>query len=337
MKRAFATLEDVARAVNMSRAQVSRALRGDPGVREQTRELIKSMADQLNYQPNLAARSLAESRSATIGLIIGELSNPFHVQQAQAVDDELRQQGYEPAVSLRAVNEASSAAEAERLLRLRARGVILLATPRSSKAIVSLARSLPAVYIGSTSATHRQLATIATDDADGVRQIMQHLLQLGHRRIAHIAGGLEASAADRTACYRAMMQQAGLVPRIVHGAHDAISGWKGVETLFSEGPPPTAIFASNDVMAFGALDRLKSLGLSVPEDVSLVGFDDIPDAASELFSLSTVRQDIRAQAELAVHMIKGLTDGPATNAPRQTTPLRLILRRSVAPPRERLD
>ncbi|MHC1479333.1 LacI family DNA-binding transcriptional regulator [Frateuria aurantia] len=333
MKRTFATLEDVARAVNMSRAQVSRALRGDPGVREQTRELIKAMAHQLNYQPNLAARSLAESRSATVGLIIGELSNPFHVTQAQAVDEELVQQGYEPAVSLRPINDSSATAEAERLLRLRASAVILLATPHSSEAIVEVARHLPTVYIGSTPAWHRQLATVATDDTGGVRQAMEHLLRLGHRRIAHIGGGPEASAADRTACYLAMMHDAGLEPRVISGAHDAISGWKGVGTLFSSGPRPTAILASNDIIAFGALDRLKSMGLSVPEDVSIVGFDDIPDAASELFSLSTIRQDIGMQAALAVKMAKSLISGHPPTPDRQTIPLRLVLRRSVAPPR----
>lgn len=332
MKTPFATLEDVARAVNMSRAQVSRALRGDPGVREKTRALIKAKAEELNYQPNLAARSLATAHSAVVGLVIGELGNPFHIQQARAVDQELHLHGFEPVVSLRAVDESSAGNEARRLLRMRACGVILLGTPRSREAIIEIASHLPAVYLGSKQATHPRLATVATDDVDGVRQLMEHLFALGHRRIAHIAGGEEASAADRTALYTRMMQAAGLPPRMVAGTHDAISGWKGVETLLASGPRPTAIFASNDQIAFGALDCLKNLGLEVPADVSIVGFDDIPDAAAGLFSLTTVHQDSAAQARLAVNLLQTLIDGRSPVPDRQTTPLKLMLRRSTGRP-----
>ncbi|KQB53534.1 LacI family transcriptional regulator [Pseudomonas endophytica] len=295
MTKRYATLDDVAKAAGLSRAQVSRALSGKPGVLPQTLERIQAVAAQLDYKPNLAARSLVSARSSIVGLVIGDPNNPFHIQLAQAVDQHLSAAGFDPVVSLRAV------------------------------------------YIGSKRINHPRVTTIAVDDETAVRMAITHLINLGHRHIAHLGGGSEASARQRTQVYCKTMREAGLKPRFFRGSHDAASGRRGVDLLFAEGPAPTAIFASNDFIALGVMDRLKGMGLSVPEDVSVVGFDDVPAAASEVFSLSTLRQDTDQQARTAVAALVTLINNPNTESTRKVMPVELILRRSSAAPKRSAD
>jgi DNA-binding LacI/PurR family transcriptional regulator len=333
MTNKFATLADVAKAVGMSRAQVARALRGDACVRPETRARIDAIAAELNYRPNLAARSLAQARSSMVGLVIGDPNNPFHIQLAQAVDRELSLAGFDPLTSLRSIEDASALQQSERLLQLRAAGVIMIATPHTTATVAKIADQLPCVYIGSRTIAHPRVTTIAVDDAAGVRAAMQHLLALGHTRIAHLGGGTEASARQRTKVYCTVMQEAGLPPVFLRGSHDAASGRRGVDQLFASGTPPTAIFASNDFIAMGVMDRLKAMGLAVPEDVSLIGFDDIPNAANEVFSLSTVRQDTDHQAKVAVESLQLLIAANGKVPRRRIVPVELVLRRSCAAPK----
>lgn len=332
MSQSFSTLQDVADAVGMSRAQVARALRGDACVRPETRERIGAVAAQLNYRPNLAARSLAQARSSIVGLVIGDPNNPFHIQLAQAVDHELTVAGFDPVTSLRSLEDASALRESERLLRLRAAGVIMIATPHTTRTVMDIADKLPCVYIGSRAMAHPRITAIAVDDEYGVRAAMQHLLSLGHTRIAHLGGGSEASARQRTKVYCTVMHEAGLQPVFLRGSHDAASGRRGVDQLFAAKHPPTAIFASNDFIAMGVMDRLKGMGLSVPDDVSVIGFDDIPSASNEVFSLTTLRQDTAGQAKAAVEALQIILAGKHKPARKRVVPVELIVRRSCAPP-----
>ncbi|NIF26553.1 LacI family transcriptional regulator [Pantoea sp. Tr-811] len=332
MPKPFTTLDDVAKAAGMSRAQVSRALRGDPGVRPETRQRIDTIAAQLNYRPNLAARSLVSSRSSIVGLIIGDPNNPFHIQLAQAVDRRLLAAGFDAITSLRSVDDGAALQEVERLLSLRAAGVILLGPAHHPRVIGEIADKLPCVFIGSKRVTHPEVISIAVDDDSGVRLTMQHLFSLGHTRIAHLAGGKEPSSKERANAYCKVMREAGLEPLVLHGKHNAAFGREGVDRLFDSRTPPTAIFASNDFIALGVLDRLKGMGLSVPHDVSVVGFDDIPDAANALFSLTTLRQDTDAQAQAAVEALQTILGGSPRRKRRIEMGVTLIERASTAAP-----
>ncbi|WP_372028397.1 LacI family DNA-binding transcriptional regulator [Pseudomonas kurunegalensis] len=335
MAKRYTTLEDVAKASGMSRAQVSRALRGDPGVRPETRQRIDEIALKLDYRPNLAARSLVSAQSSIVSVVIGDPNNPFHIQLAQAVDRRLVAAGFDPVTSLRQIETESAEQEADRLLRLRAAGVILIATPRDPEAIGTIAEKLACVYIGSKPIAHPKVTTIAVDDESGIRQAMRHLFELGHRRIAHLAGGQEPSSLDRSRVYSIVMEEKGIEAVVIEGEHNAAFGRRGVDTLFSTECPPTAILASNDFIAMGVLDRLKGLGKSVPQDVSVIGFDDIPDASNELFSLTTLRQDPDVQARAAVmYLQQMLTDTPSITS-HVPMPVELIVRRSTAAPRVR--
>jgi DNA-binding LacI/PurR family transcriptional regulator len=332
MTKSFVTLDDIATAAGLSRAQVSRALSGGQGVRPETRKLVDAVAAQLNYQPNLAARSLASARSSIVGLVIGDLQNPFHIQLAEAVDRELTDAGFDPVTSLRTVGHPNIIAE--RLLRLRATGVVMIGTHHTTRAIADIAEKMPCVYIGSKRISHPRVTAIAVDDESGVRQAMAHLLGLGHTRIVNLGGGnIEASARQRTKVYATVMQEAGLKPVSFQGLHDVASGRRGVDLAFAGGERPTAIFASNDCIALGAIDRLKGMGLSVPEDVSVIGFDDIPDAKTEVFSLSTIRQDCDMQARSAVDALKAILAGSQSGSRQRIMPVKMIIRRSTAAPK----
>jgi len=332
MAKPFTTLDDVAKAAGMSRAQVSRALRGDPGVRPETRERIDAIAAHLNYRPNLAARSLVSARSSIVGLILGDPNNPFHIQLAQAVDRRLLAAGFDGIASLRSMDDAGALQEVERLLSLRAAGIILLGPAHQPKVIGEIADKLPCVFIGSKRVSHPGVISIAVDDDSGVRLAMEHLYAQGHRRIAHLAGAREPSSKERANAYSRFMGEAGLQPLVIHGRHNAASGRAGVDALFASATPPTAIFASNDFIALGVLDRLKGMGLSVPDDVSVVGFDDIPDAANALFALTTLRQDTEAQAQAAVESLQAILSGNLPRKRRLDMPVRLIVRGSTAAP-----
>ncbi|HEN8727074.1 TPA: LacI family DNA-binding transcriptional regulator [Pseudomonas putida] len=329
MSKAFTTLDDVAKAAGMSRAQVSRALRGDPGVRPETRERIDAIAAELQYRPNLAARSLVSATSSIVGLVIGDPNNAFHIQLAQSVDKRLLAAGFEPVTSLRPVEGHSAAFELERLLSLRAAGVILLGTPHHPKVIGEIADKLPCVFIGSKRVAHKKVISVAVDDQTGVRLAMEHLFALGHRRIAHLAGGREPSSKERARFYSDIMKAAGLEPMMIRGEHNAAFGRRGVDALFARDERPTAIFASNDFIALGVLDRLKGMGMSVPGDVSVVGFDDIPDAENSLFALTTLRQDTDMQAQAAVNALQAMLAGDSGYPRRVDMPVSLVTRKST--------
>lgn len=332
MTKSFTTLDDVAKVAGMSRAQVSRALRCDPGVRPETRKRIEEIAEQMNYKPNLAARSLVSSTSSIVGLVIGDLNNPFHIQLAQSLDAQLLARGFDPVTSLRALQTGSALLDSDRLLRLRAAGVILIGTSHTSQVIGQIAEKLPCVFLGNKRVSHPQVVSIVVDDESGVRQAMAHLFSLGHRRIAHLGGGNEPSARERTRIYCRVMHEAGLEPIVLRGTHTATFGRQGVDALFADGHGPTAIFAANDCIAVGVLDRLMGRGLSVPDDVAVIGFDDIPDAKNEVFSLSTLRQDTQAQAQAAVAALEAMLKGNVMKVRRLIMPVELIVRRTTSSP-----
>jgi len=336
-----ATIDEVAALAGVSRAQTARALRGDPCVRPETRERVRAAARTLSYRTNVAARALSEAHSRSVGILIGEPLNPYHLILGQAVDAALAAIGLDAIVSLRAVTDAATATEVDRLASFRALGLILIDTPRDPAAVREAAQHLPCVYIGSTP-VHHGIAVVDTDNTAGIRLAIDHLVALGHQHIVHIGGRSEGDMQERATAYTARMQEAGLAPRAWHGKNDIDTGRRGVDALLAMAPRPTAIVAANDVIAIGAIDRLHGLGLKVPDDISVIGFDDIPAAASETWSLTTVRQDTAALADAAVAALQRLirpagaeaTDATEASEDASCTrlPVALVVRRSSARP-----
>ncbi|SEK00883.1 transcriptional regulator, LacI family [Sphingobium sp. AP50] len=325
----YATLHDVATAAGMSRAQVSRALRGDPGVKEATRARIAEIARTVGYRPNIAARTLASARTTIVGVVIGEPDNPFHISLASAIETQLLAAGFDAIISMRGINDASALEEAERLIALRSLAAILISTPHSDDAILKMAGQMPCVFIGRRTG-HLSVHSISVDDEGGAAQAVEHLVGLGHRRIAHIGSMITAGAIGRTEGYRRAMAAAGLEPMEYAGPPDSTTGRNGADALLARSRPPTAIFAYNDLIAIGAMNGLHTRGLRVPDDISVIGFDDTPLAATEMISLTSLRQNPVEQASAALHALQAILRNEPV--PGVMIPVELRIRRSVGPP-----
>lgn len=331
-------LEDVARLAGVHKGTASRALNDSTRARvsPDTVRKIEAAATQLGYSPNVAARELRRQRTNTVGVLIPDLTNPFWPPILRGIQNALEAEGYAALVA-----STDSAVERERrgfhaLLSRRVDGLIV-GTALRSYPIIDRARDLniPTV-LTQRLRDDRTFSSVAGDDRDGVRQIVEHLVALGHRQIAHIAAPLSTSIGyERVAAFREAVAHAGLDTHetpVVHSADLTIDGGKeAAQKLFAKCPSVTAIFACNDLVAVGTMRAMRSLGLRCPGDVSLVGFNDTPLSSDLGPPLTTVRLPL---TELGTESTKLLFDefvGPRI-ARQVLLPVHLIVRSSSAPP-----
>lgn len=316
------TLEDVARAAGVSRAQASRALRNDPGVKDDTKAHILATAAGLNYTPNLAAQTLASRQSRSIGLVVGDVLNPYEAMLARECDRALRDAGY---FAMLAVSGTTSTIRA--FIDQRIAGLVLIGAPVDRDEIVAVSKLLPTVFIGRNLKAEK-VESVSSDDALGARLATEFLLKLGHSKIAHITGGHGAGAQRRANAYRETMQEHGLKPVLAEGRYDVDAGSTAADALMARKDRPTAIFAANDLIALGAISRLTWHGFRVPDEVAVVGFDDIPMAASEPVSLTTIRQKVPEMVTAAIDILTTKLADPKTPARNLIIAPELIVRRS---------
>ncbi|MBT9387035.1 LacI family transcriptional regulator [Pseudooceanicola sp. CBS1P-1] len=326
MRRAFSTLKDVAAASGVSRSQASRALRGDPGVREDVRNRVLAAAQKLGYQVNVAARQLASGRGTSVGVVIGEPMNPYHMMMASEISEALQADGLDPIFGLGKSGIDVRLDQIELLLRQRVVAVILIGSPRDPQQLAEISQRLPCIYIGED-VSPRGIRCVIADDVRGGRLAVDHLHALGHRRIAHISGGKGAGAGARAEGYSSAMRDHGLEPVIHHAWFDLDGGHAGADALMARRERPTAIFAASDRIAFGAMNRLRGLGYRVPEDVSVVGFDDSVDSGSETISLTTVHQSARLFGRHCADLVHDILIDKAEALVR-VIPVELIVRGS---------
>lgn len=316
------TLEDVAKAAGVSRSQASRALRNDPGVKDDTKAHILATAASLNYTPNLAAQTLASRQSRSIGLVVGDVLNPYEAMLARECDRALRDAGY---FAMLAVTGTTSTIRA--FIDQRIAGLVLIGAPVDRDEIVAVAKLLPTVFIGRDLKAEK-VESVSSDDAYGARRATEFLQELGHRNIAHITGGTGAGAQRRANAYREAMQARGLKPIIAEGRYDVDAGSAATDALMARKERPTAIFAANDLIALGVISRLAGHGFRVPDEVAVVGFDDIPMAASEPISLTTIRQKVPDMVAAAVETLTTRLAEPAAPIRNVIIAPELIARRS---------
>jgi LacI family transcriptional regulator len=335
------TSHDVARAAGVSQPTVSRALRDDPRVAAETRERVKAAAASLGYVTSRRGRSLSTRSTGQVAVVVGALGNAFYVEAVERLHAELEAAGRRLVVLTdRPVLDASPAApdgEAiERLLDGGVDGAILATSLLGSSLPVELAaRGLPTVLFNRT-LDGDAVDACESENEDGARQVARELLALGHRRIGAIFGPLQTSTGrDREVAFRAALAEAGapLAPeRVRHGSFTHETGHRAFAELLALPQPPTAVFCANDVIALGALNAARGLGVAVPAQVTVVGFDDIAMAGWEVYRLTTVRQDLAAMARATVTLLEERIADPARPARRVTLPARLVLRDSHAPP-----
>ena len=271
---------------------------------DEKRRLVLKAAAELGYRPNGVARSLVRQRSNMIGVVLSDLHNPFFAEVIDGVQEEAGRHGYDAVMSVvdhRALAERRSL---DTLLELRVDGLILASPMLDIQAISAAAAEVPLVLVARRSRM-TTIDSVANDDPTGARLVVDHLVALGHRKIAHIDGHAAAGAAARADGYRRAMRKHGLAEfvRIASGAYSDVGGRQGVAELFDNGDPPTALFVANDIAALGALSALAERGLRVPQDVSVVGYDNTALAAVTQINLTTVDQPRPDMGRTAVTLL----------------------------------
>jgi LacI family transcriptional regulator len=301
---AEATIRDVARRAQLSVATVSRALNGFENVSEQARERIAAAVEELGYVPHAGARSLSLARNNAIGVVLPDLHGEFFSEIVRGMDREASRRGYLLLLSNLHAGGAQ-AAQALRAMRGRVDGLVVMAPHLPAHELgTALPKGLPSILIN-TREDSGQHPSIHLDNAGGVRAVVDHLASLGRKRLVHIAGpATNIDAQERESAFRAAVSDHGLSGVVVVGDFEMESGEAAIRELLKQGTEFDAIFAANDNMAIGALEALRSAGKTVPADVAVVGFDDIPLARH--LGITTVRVRI---AELGERAIQRLVDG----------------------------
>jgi len=311
---ATVTLEMVAQEAGVSASTVSRILNGTAAVSEPKRRAVDQAIARLGFVPNPVARGLAGGRTLSVGVVTQALDSPYYGAALRGIEDELDKAGYSALFVSGHWNAAAEARCIETLRSRRVDGIVVLTGRLSDRALRACAKSLPVVVTG-RSLRAPGLYALNFDDFEGGRQATQHLLSLGHRRVAFIAGDpAHPDANERHRGYRAALEEAGVAydaRLVVPGAFHEESGLRAVESLLKKGVGFTAIFAANDQMAFGAALGLQRHGLRVPDDVSLVGFDDLPGSLYSIPPLSTVHQPLYEVGVLAASAMLQLLRGEA--------------------------
>lgn len=332
-RRQSASMADVARLAGVSSQTVSRVSNGYAGVTEETRQEVLAAMKELGYRPNSAARALKRGEFRTIGVITFNLSTTGNMRTLEAIATSAAQEGYAVTLLPVAVPTQDEVHGAfSRLGELAVDAVIIIMEVHLlDAATISLPPHVQ-VAVADSDAGDRY-TVVDTDQAGGARAAVRHLLELGHRTIWHLAGPEESYAAQRRAdAWRTELVEAGRVPPpVVRGDWSAESGYQAGLRLADQ-EDCTAVFAANDQMALGLLRALHERGRRIPEDVSVIGFDDIPEAGSFLPPLTTVHQDFAEVGRLCVQGVLRRMRHDAAEHGTTLVPTRLVVRDSTAPP-----
>ena len=324
------TIKDVAREAGFSVATVSRVLNNSGPVRVETRRRIEEVADRLNYTPNVAARSLITRKTLTIGVLLPDLYGEFFSEVIRGIDRAARTGGYHLLVS-GSHNDRQEIQAAVQAMHGRVDGLIVMSPGLEPRAMVAgLPRRLPFVLLN-CDLGENGFDAVNVDNYGGAKEMVRHLLGLGHTRVAIISGARDNSdARERLRGYRDAIAEAGIEMSVelqVEGDFTESSGHRAAGRLLELDPLPTAVFASNDSMAIGALSAFREAGVDVPEEMAVAGFDDIPIARYVSPPLSSVHVPIRGLGVRAVErLLESMADGRERTV--EILPTRLVVRES---------
>jgi LacI family transcriptional regulator len=331
------TIRQIAHEAGVSVATVSRVLNGHPDVSELTRETVLKTARQNAYVRNSSAAALASGRTGLIGLAVPFLNAEYFMQMVAGAATALEEHDARFVVSATEHEHAREVSLLHRIMHGATDGAILIEPSESPGELASLRNwGVPFVVIDPAQPTGDDIPTVSAAHWSGARAITQHLIELGHRRIGVVTGRPEwVASVDRLGGYRATMLEAGLaVPPelVVEGNFEMDSGEHGARQLLALECPPTAIFAFNDNMAVGVLSATRSLGLVVPRDLSIAGYDDGLAAIISAPQLTTVKQPLREMGRVSVDILYRLIEKQPVEATRIELSTKLVVRDSTGPP-----
>ena len=288
-------------------------------------------AEALGYRTNAVARSLVQRRTYNVGVMVSDLHNIFFAEVLDGLYAAAADRGYRTLITTGNRDPVAEQRALEQLLELRADGIVLAGARLAADVVGAAARSVPIALVGSDLRL-RDVDVVVDDDFRGAEIAVEHLVGLGHRKIALIDGGEGAGAAERRAGYGAAMHEAGLSrhTRIEPGDFTEGGGYEGARRLLAGSRRPTAIFASNDQSAVGALDAINEAGLAVPQDVSLIGYDNTALAALRHISLTTIHQPRHQIGEMAMKAVVRRIEHPGSPPRRHVLAPRLIVRDTTA-------
>jgi DNA-binding LacI/PurR family transcriptional regulator len=328
-------MTDVAKLAGVSHQTVSRVLHDSPHVRSQTRERVLAAMRHLDYRPNPVARALVTGRSRTLGVVFFDTILYGPASTLLAIEQAAHDAGYFVSiVSVRTFDRSSMLGALERLREQGVDGAIVIAAQESAvRALEDLPSGL--FVVAAEAGPQGGVPVVAVDQVAGARRATEHLLALGHETVWHVAGPPDfLEAQDRVTGWRSTLEAAGAeAPEPLVGDWSARSGYElGRELAQTAGA--TAVFVANDQMAFGLYRALHERGREIPGDCSVVGFDDLPEAAYFTPPLTTVRQDFGEVGRRSLHLLLEHLRGGEPNASRVTVPPELVVRTSTAAARE---
>ncbi|GAA2459369.1 LacI family DNA-binding transcriptional regulator [Actinomadura vinacea] len=324
------SVKDVARRAGVSVATVSRVLNDSPTVTPATRERVLAAVAELGYRRNAVARSLRTDATRTIGLVIGDILNPFFTELARAVEDEARTLGYSIVIGNADERPDRQDHYVRTLLEQRVDGLLLCPTAEITPLVRGTVRDgLPLVFLDRT-LPGLQVPTVRADGAGAIAALVRHLRDLGHERIASISGpALLSTGRERTEAFTAAMRACGLPVRdryLEAGDFRAGSGQAGAARLLDLPEPPDVIFVGDGLMALGALDEIRARGLRIPHDVALACYDDLPWFTHLDPPVTAIAQPVQELGRRAVRALaERIEDRPVASV---VLTARLVVRRS---------
>jgi DNA-binding LacI/PurR family transcriptional regulator len=328
-----AVMADVAKLAGVSHQTVSRVLNDHPNVRAHTREKVLAAIRELAYRPNAAARTLVTRRTHTLGVISVDTMLYGPTSMLYGFERAAHDAFFVSIASLPALDRRSMLDAVDRFVGQGVEGIIVIATHDSGvAALAHVPQEVPIVALGC--GTHASITSVAVDNEAGAATATRYLLGLGHRTVHHIAGpAANLDAQERVGGWRGALREAGAPePAVLAGDWSAASGYELGRRLAGE-PDLTAILCGNDTMALGVQRALTERGLRIPEDVSVVGFDDVPDASYYMPPLTTVRQDFGEVGREALNVLADRMSGATVAGLRVRVDTELIVRQSAAAPR----
>ncbi len=332
-------IKDIAREAGVSTATVSHVINKTKYVTDETREKVQLAIKKFNYHPNAHAQMLALGKSKIIGLLVSDISNPFFPEIIKSIEAAVFEKGYDLILLNTNYNIERAIEDVHRLIQMNVAGIVLMISEFDESLIEVAKRKKTSIVFHDLGVVGERMSNVILDYAVGIDEAVQHLVSLGHKNIAHIAGSHDIySGRIREKAFLDAMKKHfpnSAKPKVYEGDFRFEGGRSAAHQILQEKKLPTAVLVANDLMALGAMQEFKSAGLLVPQDISIIGFDDIAFAALSEPALTTVCSPRVEIGRRAVEALMLTVDRPHQHGIEVRIPTYLIKRNSTAPPKQK--